>query len=150
MPRARKRPTRFVIAKNMSVELPLVSTAVPLVSGVLPRMGAEIPLVTKKIGLVSAQIPLVSAHIPKTLPRHWGFLPSRHWGRTGLPTERRRTVKRPTDIGLLRFLGKVLTAPIQPLVAAGEIGKVVERQAGPGLKYEKQEALLKELEELEK
>ncbi len=116
----------------------------------LPRMGAEIPLISKEIGLVSAPIPLVSATIPKTLPRHWGFLPSRHWGRTGLSTERRRTVKRPTDIGLMRFLGKVLTAPIQPLVAVGQIGEVVDKQTGGGLKHDKQEDLSKELEESKK
>lgn len=150
MPRTRKRQTHFVIPRNMSTTLPLVSTAVPLVSQVLPRMGAEIPLIAKEIGLVSGQIPLVSAHIPKTLPRHWGFLPSWRWGRTGLPTKGRQRVKRPTDISLTRFLGKVLTAPIQPLFAVGQIGRVVERQAGRGLEYDKQKALIKELEESEK
>ncbi|MDA2929849.1 hypothetical protein MYX84_07880 [Acidobacteria bacterium AH-259-O06] len=116
-------------------------------SGVLPRMGAEIPLITKEIPLVSAQIPLLSAHIPITLPRHWGFLPSRHWGTTGLPTDRRLMVDRPTDVG--GIVGKLLTAPIQPLLGVREVHRV-ETRPGSGLEYAKQEALLKELEEYEK
>lgn len=146
MPRERKRQTYFVVPHNISVDLPLVSTAVPLVSGVLPRMGAEIPLVTKKIGLVSGQIPLLSGHLPVTLPRHWGFLPSRQWARTGLPTERKVMVTRPRDVG--GILGKLLTAPIQPLVRLDEVHRVETRPC-PGLVYsekEKQEALFKELE----
>lgn len=151
MPRPAKRRTRFVTVKNMALELPLVSTAVPLVSsGVLPRMTAEIPLVSKRIPLVSAPIPLVSAHLPITLPRHWGFLPSRQWGRTGLPKERKLTVDRPTDVG--GILGKVLTLPIRPMVGTQEVHRV-ETSSGPGLVYgerEKQETLLKELEEYRK
>lgn len=152
MPRARKnmpktKKRRFLPkTANISVTMPLVSTAVPLVSGVLPRMGAEIPLVTKEIPLVSAQIPLLSAHIPITIPRHWGFLPSRYWARTGLPTERKITVDRPSDYSIV---GKVFTTPIQPLFRVEEVGSVVERP-GPGLESAKQESLLKELEEYKK
>lgn len=76
MSRERRREIHFVIPKNMSVKLPLVSTAVPLVGRELPRMWGEIPL--------------VSAHIPKT-------------------------------------------APIQPLIAVGHIGKVVEKKVSKDL-----------------
>ncbi len=152
MERLRKRQKRYVIPKNMSTALPLVSTSVPLVNNVLPRMGAEIPLVTKKIGLVSGRVPLVSAHIPKSLPRHWGFLPSRSWGKTGLPAERKREVARPTDIGLFHFLGKVLTPTQQLLRSVANVGNVVDSQIPAKLKFSKsRQALLeKELKELKK
>lgn len=144
-----KSKTGFMLNVNMSTAIPPVNTKVPLVSLVLPRMGAEIPMVAGKIELLSARVPLLSAHIPTTLPRDWGLLPSRHWGRTYLPTARKQRVKRPQDIGLFKVVSKLISAPVQPLSALGSIGKAVERQAGPSLEYDKQQALLKELGEIE-
>jgi len=104
---------KSAIQKNLHTEKdnkekpPLEFIAQPLLSTALPFVNREIPL-------VSAAIPLVSARPPITLPRCWGLLPSRHWGKTRHPAGHKREL-RPVDIGLLKFLGKVVTAPWQPL-----------------------------------
>jgi len=85
--------------KLMSAAIPLVSAAVPLVSGEIP--------------LVSGYIPLVSARPPITIPRYWGLIPLRQWGKTKIPV-RRKGELRPTDIGLFKFLAMVAATPWQP------------------------------------
>jgi len=80
----------------------------------IPLVSANVPLASREIPLVSGYVPLVSSRPPITIPRYWGQLPSRHWGRTGLPAKRKKEL-RPKDIGLFKFLGKVITAPYQPV-----------------------------------
>jgi len=91
-------------------------------------VSANVPLVSREIPLVSGYVPLVSSRPAITIPRYWGLLPSRQWGRTGLSTRRKREL-RPTDIGLLKFLGKVLTAPYQPVEMVTSLAKRVHEIA---------------------
>jgi len=86
----------------------------PFMTEELPSASTSVPLVSREIPLVSGYVPLVSSRPAITIPRYWGVLPSRQWGRTGLPTKRKRELK-PKDIGLFKFLGKVITAPYQPV-----------------------------------
>ena len=83
--------------------------------GSIPLVSASVPLVSREIPLVSGYLPLVSSRPAITIPRSWGLMPSRYWGKTRLPVRRKRELG-PTDIGLFKFLGKVVTAPWQPVV----------------------------------
>ncbi len=98
----------------------------PLVSAAYRAVGVMIPSVAKVT-------PAVSRIASTALPKAWGVLPSRKWGRTGLPTERRLEV-RPGQIGVFSFLGKVLSGPMQALeLGKGLTGLVHEqtKQRGP-------------------
>jgi len=125
---------------NMARALPPVSKSIPFRSKILPPMSSGIPLLATKlpeiryIPMVSGVIPLVSTHIPITIQRHLGLLPSRQWGKTGIPVKRRWEVLRPTEIGffeaLCKLVVKVSTAPIQPMVAIARIGEEIEAHTG--------------------
>lgn len=94
----------------------------------LPSVSTSVPLVSREIPLVSGYLPLVSSRPPITIPRYWGLLPSKQWGKTGLPTRRKREL-RPTDIGLFKFLGKVITAPWQPVEMVKGLAEGVKEMA---------------------
>ncbi|MFQ6067277.1 MAG: gas vesicle protein GvpG [bacterium] len=101
--------------------------------------GGWIPLTCGPIGQVSGLVPLVSPYMknlvsgypPITFPRHFGILPSRRVGETGLPKSRFiRTY--PVEISALNFLLRMtILAPIQPIL--GFIGIADDiREAGEG------------------
>ena len=101
-----KRPKRRLI--------PFTAGKLPSVSKSMPSAASVVPLVSKEIPLVSASIPLVSATPTTTLARKWG-LPRKEWGSSKIRATRKGEVKRPKDIGVFKFLGKVITAPYQPV-----------------------------------
>lgn len=125
---------------NMAMALPPVSKSIPFRSKILPPMSSGIPLLATKlpeiryIPMVSGVIPLVSTHIPITIQRHLGLLPSRQWGKTGIPVKRRWEVRRPTEIGffeaLCKLVVKLSTLPVQPMVAIARIGEEIEAHTG--------------------
>ncbi|MBU4312909.1 MAG: gas vesicle protein GvpG [Candidatus Omnitrophica bacterium] len=116
----REKPKRKLI--------PFTAGKLPSLSKAMPQAASVIPLVSKEIPLVSAPIPLVSARPAHTLAKKWG-LPSREWGTSKIRATRRRPTRRPTDIGLFSFLGKVITAPYQPVEMVKEITATVGAQA---------------------
>lgn len=78
---------------------------------ILPR--GVLPLVTSRSPQVSA-VPekgLVSGKPSITIPRYWGILPSRKWGKTRMPVTRKIRALRPTEVGLMETLVNVLGAP---------------------------------------
>ena len=101
--------------------------------------GSWIPLTCGPIGQVSGLVPLVSSYLkdlvsgypPITFPRHFGILPSRRVGVTGLP-ESRYIRTYPVEISALNFLLRTtILAPIQPIL--GFIGVADDiREAAEG------------------
>lgn len=79
---------------------------------ILPK--GVLPLVTSHLPQVSA-VPekgLLSGKPPVTIPRYWGTLPSRKWGKTHMPVTRKIGVLRPTEVGLMETLVNVVGAPM--------------------------------------
>ena len=79
---------------------------------ILPK--GVLPLVTSHLPQVSA-VPekgLVSGKPPITIPRYWGILPSRKWGKTKMPITRKIRALRPTEVGLFETLVNVVGAPM--------------------------------------
>ena len=79
---------------------------------ILPK--GVLPLVTSHLPQVSA-VPekgLVSGKPPITIPRYWGILPSRKWGKTKMPVSRKIRALRPTEVGLFETLVNVVGAPM--------------------------------------
>ena len=94
----------------------------------LPLFTEIIPAPSSRVGMVSGVVPLVSIRpLPISFARYMGMLPSRDWGRTGLPKGSRRVTI--TEMGLFKFLGKILTAPLQPMVMFKELAVKIQRQA---------------------
>lgn len=109
--------------------IPFTAGKLPSVSKSMPEAASAIPLVSKEIPSVSKPMPQVSAVPNVTIPRHWGTMPSKKWGASKIPATRRRKVKRPKDIGVFSFLGKVITAPYQPVEMVKGITAAVGAQA---------------------
>jgi len=126
----RRRLIPFTAGKLPSVSkaMPPAASAVPSVSKATPPAASAVPLVSKEIPLVSKLIPLVSAAPPHTLAKKWG-LPRKEWGASKIRATRGGEPKRPKDIGLFRFLGKVFTAPYQPVEMVKGITSAVYSQA---------------------
>ncbi len=144
------------INSTVSKAMPEAANAIPLVSREVPLLSKQAPPVSRKIPLVSFRIPLVSAAFSRTLAKKWG-LPSKKWGTSEMPATRKRGVKRPKDIGLFKFLGKVLTAPYQPVEMVKGITSTVhaqteeEREPKAVLKQELLELKMRrEMEEISK
>ena len=79
---------------------------------ILPK--GVLPLVTSHLPQASA-VPekgLVSGKPPITIPRYWGILPSRKWGKTRMPVTRKIRALRPTEVGLFETLVNVVGAPM--------------------------------------
>ncbi|MDP8215010.1 MAG: hypothetical protein RAO92_00150 [Candidatus Euphemobacter frigidus] len=95
--------------------IPFTAGRLPSVSRAMPPAASMIPLVSKEIPLITSSFPQVSAKPGITIPRKWGIMPDRKWGTDIYPGAEKRKLDRPTDIGLFKFLGKVLTAPYQPV-----------------------------------
>lgn len=93
----------------------------------IPMFTEIIPAPSSRIGMVSGVVPHISSHPPISFARHMKLLPSRDLGRTGLPKGSRRVSI--TEMGLFKFVGKILTGPVQPLVMFKELAEKIERQA---------------------
>jgi len=137
--------------------IPFTAGKLPSVSKAMPPAATVVPLVSKEVPLVSKPIPLVSAKPGVSIPKYWGMLPSRKWGGSKIPATRKREPIRPKDIGLFKFLGKVVTAPYQPvemvkgLTAA--IGAQAEEERDPRVAAEQELLELKmrrEMDEISK
>ncbi|MEW6684993.1 MAG: hypothetical protein AB1393_02145 [Candidatus Edwardsbacteria bacterium] len=109
--------------------IPFTAGSLPSVSKAMPQVASAIPLVSKEIPLVSKPIPLVSAKPNITIPKYWGMMPTKKWGISNVPAIRRRKLERPKDIGLFRFLGKLISAPYQPVEMVKGITAAVGAQA---------------------
>jgi len=96
------------------------SARIPLLTDILPAPSS-------RVGMVSGVVPLVSSHPPISFARYMGMLPARDWGRTGLPKGSRRVVI--TEMGLFKFVTKILTAPLQPMVMFKGLAERIQRQA---------------------
>jgi len=118
---AKEKPRRRLI--------PFTAGRLPSVSKAMPQAASAVPLVSKEIPLISKPIPLVSAVPSVTIPRQWGIMPSKKWGASKIKPTRRRESKRPKDIGLFNFLGKVITAPYQPVEMVKGLTSAVHGQA---------------------
>jgi len=127
----RKKAFEKKVAEGKSTRklIPFTAGRLPSVSKSMPQAASAVPLVSKEIPLVSKPIPLVSAVPNITLPRYWGIMPSRIWGASGISATRKRSIERPKDIGLLRFLGKVITAGYQPLEMIEKFTSAIYSQA---------------------
>jgi len=119
---APKRKKRTKKARRESHEaklqrkiLPFTAGKLPFVSKTMPQAANAVPLASKEIPLVAKTFPQFSAISNVTIPRQWGKMPNKKWGASKIQATRRRGPKRPTDIGLFNFLGKVITAPYQPV-----------------------------------
>ncbi|MCK4430617.1 MAG: hypothetical protein KAW19_04875, partial [Candidatus Aminicenantes bacterium] len=86
MPYTKTRLSDFSDIK--SARLPLFTEIVPTPSG--------------RVGMVSGVVPHISSHPPISFARHLQMLPSRDWGRTGLPRGSRRVAI--IEMGLFKFL----------------------------------------------
>ena len=93
----------------------------------VPLFTEIVPAPSSRVGMVSGVVPLVSSRPPISFARYMGMLPSRDWGRTGLPKGSRRVAI--TEMGLFKFVTKILTAPLQPMVMFKELAEKIERQA---------------------
>ncbi len=93
----------------------------------VPLFTEIIPAPSSRVGMVSGVVPLVSSHPPISFARYMGMLPSRDWGRTGLPKGSRRVVI--TEMGLFKFVTKVITAPLQPMVMFKGLAERIQRQS---------------------
>jgi len=110
--------------------IPFTAGKLPLVSKSMPQAANAVPLVGKEIPLVSKLVPLVSAIPNITLPRYWGIMPSKKWGASKIPTSRKRGVKRPKDIGLLKALGETIVSPVMgPVKMVKGIASTFKEQA---------------------
>lgn len=132
---AKDKPKRKLIASTVgklssvskvmaqsSINMPSVSKAMPEAASVIPSVSRESPSVSKPV-------PLVSAVPNTTIPKYWGIMPSKKWGASKIPTSRKRKVKKPKDIGLFNFVGKVITAPMQPIEMIKGLTSAVHSQA---------------------
>ena len=93
----------------------------------VPLYTEIVPAPSSRVGMVSGVVPLVSSRPPISFARYMGMLPSRDWGRTGLPKGSRRVAI--TEMGLFKFVTKLLTAPMQPMVMFKELAEKIQRQA---------------------
>ena len=132
------------IAKDESKRklIPFTAGKLPSVSKSMPQAASAVPLVSKEIPLVSKPIPLVSAVPNVTIPRYWGIMPSKKWGASKIRATRRREPKRPKDTGLFRFLGRVITAPYQPVEMVKGLTSAIysqaEQEKGPKVALEQE------------
>ena len=110
--------------------LPFTAGKLPFVSKTMPHAASAIPLVSKEIPLISKTIPQFSAISNVTIPKKWGKMPSKKWGASKIRPTRRREPKRPKDIGLFDFLGKIITAPYQPVEMVKALTAAIHSQAG--------------------
>lgn len=110
----KKNAAEKIIAKEGSKRklIPFAAGRLPSISKSMPQVANAAPLVGREIPLVSKPVPLISAIPNITLPRYWGIMPSRKWGASKIPTSRKRGVKRPKDMGLLRALGETIVSPV--------------------------------------
>lgn len=94
-----------------------------LPKGVLPLVTSQSPQVSAvpKKGLVSGK-PLI------TIPRYWGYLPSRKWPRTGLPFRHIRAI-RPVEMSLGSFLAHTFCFWAQPALAIAAIADGIREQS---------------------
>lgn len=104
--------------------------------------GGWMPLICGgPIGQVSGLVPLVSPYVknlvsgypPITFPRHFGILPSRRVGETGLP-KGRFIPTYPVEISAFNFLLRMtILAPIQPILGfygiADDIREMAEEES---------------------
>jgi len=84
-------PVRKKFSELMAVQTERRSEIVKILPrGVLPLLTSKLPQVpvVPKAGLVSAKPPI-------TIPRYWGIMPSRAWGKTDIPVTRRFFGERP-------------------------------------------------------
>lgn len=109
--------------------LPFTAGKLPSVSRSMPQAASAIPLVSKEIPSISKSLPQVSAKPNIAIPKYWGKMPSKKWGVSKIQATRKRGPKRPKDIGLFKFLGKVVTAPYQPVEMVKGITAAVGAQA---------------------
>lgn len=100
--------------------------------------GGWMPLVCGgPVGQVSGVVPLVSPYVkdlvsgrpPITLPRHWGIMPSRKWGKTGLPKGRHRRAIRPVEMGTFAFLTHTFCFWAQPALAIYGVADDIREQS---------------------
>lgn len=130
---AKDKPKRKLIASTVgklsSVSRVMAQSSVnmPSVSKVMPQVASAVPLVSKEIPLVSKTLPQASAKPTHTLAKKWE-LPSKHWGTSKVRPTRSREVTRPQDIGLFTFLGKVITAPMQPIEMIKQLTSAINVQ----------------------
>jgi len=120
--------------KNREAELqkkilPFTAARLPSVARSLPDAASAVPLVSKEIPCVAKTIPHFSAISNVTIPRQWGKMPSKKWGASKIRTTRKRKVKRPEDISVFNFLGKVITAPYQPVEMVKGLTSAIHSQA---------------------
>ena len=145
----KEKPQRKLMA-HTDIGMPSVAKGMPRaanltvsVSKMMPPAASVVPLVSKEIPLVSKGLPQVSAITNTTIPKKWGILPDKKWGKSVVPAKRKREPTRPTDIGVFKFLGKVLTAPMQTIEMVEKLTSIVKEEAdseietGPKPKEEK-------------
>ena len=128
----KKEVVKNKIAKEESKRklIPFIAGKLPSVSKSMPRAANAVPLVSKEIPLISKLVPLISAIPNITLPRYWGIMPSKRWGVSKIPTTRKRGVKRPKDIGLLKALGETIVSPVMgPVKMVKGIASTFKKQA---------------------
>lgn len=109
--------------------IPFTAGKLPSVAKSMPQAASAIPLVSKEITSISKSLPQVSAKPNIAIPRYWGKMPSKKWGASRVRATRRREPTKPEDIGLFKFLGKVVTAPYQPVEMVKGITAVIGAQA---------------------
>jgi len=109
--------------------IPFTAGSLPSVSKAMPQAASAVPLVSREVSLVSKPVSLVSAVPNVTIPKQWGIMPSKKWGVSKIRATRKRSVKRPKDIGVFNFLGKVITAPYQPVEMVKGLTSAIHSQA---------------------
>jgi hypothetical protein len=94
-----------------------------LPKGVLPLVTSQLPQVSAvpEKGLVSGK-PLI------TIPRYWGWLPSRKWPRTGLPARHIRAIY-PVEISTFGLLTRTFFFWAQPALAIAAIADDIREQS---------------------
>ena len=94
-----------------------------LPKGVLPLVTCNQPSVSNAPkGL------LVSASPPISIPRYWGWLPSRKWPRTGLPARHIRAIY-PVEISTFGLLTRTFFFWAQPTLAIAAIADDIREQS---------------------
>jgi hypothetical protein len=148
------KPPEIIEEKPPRRLIPFTAGNLPSVSRAMPPAASMIPSVSKELPPVSRSLPQASAAPAVTIPKKWGIMPDRKWGADNYPDAEKRTVTRPTDIGLLKFLGKILTAPYQPVemikgLTAAIYSQAAEEELDPRAVLEQGLLELKMLREME-
>ena len=133
-PKKKRRRTKKARRESHEAELgrkilPFTAGKLPFVSKTMPQAASVVPLVSKEIPPIAKTFPQFSAITNVTIPKQWGKMPGKKWGASKIQPSRRLGAKRPKDIGLFNFLGKLITAPYQPVEMVKALTAAIHAQA---------------------